>query len=146
MGVFQRSLKYLSEAKKDSNLEDALSTELAELETWIEGRQFVAHANSILETEATTEKMAGLDLGAGKDAGPLVSRLDTYYEDPNLVKGKAQLVNFPPEFAAIPCKPLFYDLALYHVAMPSLEDKLNKGKGAEAGGAGLGSWLGGWGE
>ena len=88
--------------------------------------------------------MAGLDLGAGKDAGPLVSRLDTYYEDPNLVKGKvrsnylslimtfhfhcrilyltnlvqAQLVNFPPEFAAIPCKPLFYDLALYHVAMP----------------------------
>ena len=84
--------------------------------------------------------MAGLDLG-GKDAGPLVSRLDTYYEDPDLVKGKvsmshtphcktkkcesvnisipqAQLVNFPPEFAAIPCKPLFYDLALYHVAMP----------------------------
>ena len=31
---------------------------------------------------------------------------------------QAQLVNFPPEFAAIPCKPLFYDLALYHVAMP----------------------------
>ena len=31
--------------------------------------------------------MAGLDLG-GKDAGPLVSRLDTYYEDPDLVKGK----------------------------------------------------------
>ena len=91
-----------------------------------------------------SDQMAGLDLGAGKDAGPLVSRLDTYYEDPNLVKGKvrssflsltmtfhllcrslyltklvqAQLVNFPPEFAAIPCKPLFYDLALYHVAMP----------------------------
>ena len=34
--------------------------------------------------------MAGLDLGAGKDAGPLVSRLDTYYEDPNLVKGKVR--------------------------------------------------------
>ena len=32
-------------------------------------------------------QMAGLDLG-GKDAGPLVSRLDTYYEDPDLVKGK----------------------------------------------------------
>merc|ERR1712088_1147832 len=92
------------------------------------GRQFVAHANSILETEATTEKMAGLDLG-GKDAGPLVSRLDTYYEDPDLVKGKAQLVNFPPEFAAIPCKPLFYDLALYHVAMPSLDAKLDAGGG-----------------
>merc|ERR1712037_821608 len=109
-----------------------LVAELEVLEKAIEGRQFVAHANSILETEATTEKMAGLDLG-GKDAGPLVSRLDTYYEDPDLVKGKAQLVNFPPEFAAIPCKPLFYDLALYHVAMPSLDAKLDAGKGSEGG-------------
>jgi len=145
MGVFQRSLKYLSEAKKDSNLEDALSTELAELETWIEGRQFVAHANSILETEAATDKMAGLEMTDTKESGPLISRLDHYYEDPGLAKGKASLVTFPPEFAAIPCKPLFYDLALYHVTMPSLDEKLEKGKSGESGGAGLGSWLGGWG-
>jgi len=144
MAVFQRSLKYSAEAKKAAAQEANLVAELEVLEKAIEGRQFVAHANSILETEATTEKMAGLDLG-GKDAGPLVSRLDTYYEDPDLVKGKAQLVNFPPEFAAIPCKPLFYDLALYHVAMPSLDAKLDAGKGSEGGGAGLGSWLGGWG-
>ena len=31
--------------------------ELEVLEKAIEGRQFVAHANSILETEATTEKV-----------------------------------------------------------------------------------------
>ena len=37
--------------------------------------------------------MAGLDLG-GKDAGPLVSRLDTYYEDPDLVKGKVSQSSF----------------------------------------------------
>lgn len=37
--------------------------------------------------------MAGLDLG-GKDAGPLVSRLDTYYEDPDLVKGKVGQSSF----------------------------------------------------
>ena len=36
--------------------------------------------------------MAGLDLG-GKNAGPLVSRLDTYYEDPDLVKGKVSHFN-----------------------------------------------------
>ena len=94
------------QAKKASAQEASLVAELGVLEKAIEGRQFVAHANSILETEATTEKvvfcfeetqtlhytrisiqMAGLDLG-GKDAGPLVSRLDTYYEDPDLVKGK----------------------------------------------------------
>merc|ERR1711902_30485 len=95
MAVFQRSLKYSAEAKKAPSQDASLVKELELLEKAIEGRQFVAHANSILETEATTEKMAGLDLGAGKDAGPLVSRLDTYYEDPNLVQGKAQLVNFP---------------------------------------------------
>lgn len=144
MAVFQRSLKYSSEAKKDTNLSKELTAELNQLETSIEGRQFVAHANSILETEATTEKMAGLEL-TGPEAGPLISRLDQYYEDPDLAKGKASLVNFPPEFAPIPCKPLFYDLALYHVTMPSLEDKLAKGKTEETGGAGLGSWLGGWG-
>merc|ERR1712079_512384 len=90
MAVFQRSLKYSAEAKKAPSQDASLVKELELLEKAIEGRQFVAHANSILETEATTEKMAGLDLGAGKDAGPLVSRLDTYYEDPNLVKGKVR--------------------------------------------------------
>jgi len=144
MAVFQRSLKYSAEARADPGQDKAMLGELAKLEKAIEGRQFVAHANSILETEATTDKMSGLQL-EGKAQVPLVDRLDQYYEDPDLAKGKASLVHFPPEFTAIPCKPLFYDLALYHVTMPSLEDKLNKGKGAEAGGAGLGSWLGGWG-
>ena len=55
---------------------------------------------------------------ADSSPGPLVDRLDQYYEDPQLVKGRAKLVNFPPEFQAIPCKPLFYDLALYHVNLP----------------------------
>ena len=38
---------------------------------------------------SASSQMAGMDLG-GKDAGPLVSRLDTYYEDPDLVKGKVR--------------------------------------------------------
>ena len=38
---------------------------------------------------SVSSQMAGMDLG-GKDAGPLVSRLDTYYEDPDLVKGKVR--------------------------------------------------------
>ena len=141
--------------------------ELQELETAIEGRQFVAHANSILETEATTDKVIVHHLGrcshhprghppdprpqlaslevSSSAAGPLTSRLDQYYEDPALTKGKPNLVPFPPDFTAIPCKPLFYDLALYHVTMPDLDAKLKAGKAEEGAGAGLGSWLGGWG-
>ena len=45
------------QAKKASAQEASLVAELEVLEKAIEGRQFVAHANSILETEATTEKV-----------------------------------------------------------------------------------------
>lgn len=36
--------------------------------------------------------------------------------------------DFPPEMQAIPCKPVFYDLALDHIEYPDLSAKL-KGKG-----------------
>ena len=74
MAVFQRSLKYSAEVMLQLSLQGSLTTlvfqakkapsqdaslvkELELLEKAIEGRQFVAHANSILETEATTEKV-----------------------------------------------------------------------------------------
>uniref|UniRef100_I3KPF8 Signal recognition particle subunit SRP68 n=1 Tax=Oreochromis niloticus TaxID=8128 RepID=I3KPF8_ORENI len=44
------------------------------------------------------------------------------------------LVQFPPDFQPIPCKPLFFDLALNHVAFPPLDDKVEqKGKGGLTG-------------
>lgn len=44
------------------------------------------------------------------------------------------LVQFPPDFQPIPCKPLFFDLALNHVAFPTLDDKVEqKGKGGLTG-------------
>ena len=140
------------QARAASSLEKNMLEEPTEL----------AKANSILETEMATDKvrlhnllskvdtyvhplvqMAEMELNTAKNI-PLVDRLDQYYEDPDLVKGKPNLVNFPPEFSPIPCKPLFYDVALYHVEMPSLDHKL-EAPGAGAGAGGLGGWLGGWG-
>ena len=46
------------QAKKAPSQDASLVKELELLEKAIEGRQFVAHANSILETEATTEKVS----------------------------------------------------------------------------------------
>ena len=45
------------QARNASAQDASLISELEVLEKAIEGRQFVAHANSILETEATTEKV-----------------------------------------------------------------------------------------
>ena len=74
----------------------------------------------------------------------LIDRLDLYYEDPDLAKGKANLVSFPPSFTPIPCKPLFFDLAHEHLTFPSLDEKMaSPGQAGSAQGA-SGGWLGGW--
>jgi len=142
MAVFQRSLQYVSEARARPDLAKDFSSALPKLEEAIESKQFVAHANSILETESATDQMAKIDINAAKSV-PLVDRLDQYYEDPEMLKGKPNLVKFPPEFSPIACKPLFYDIALYHVEFPSLDEKLASGTGS--GGGALSGWLGGWG-
>jgi len=144
MAVFQRSLQYLAQARNNTNLKKTMMSELPKLEQAIESKQFVAHANSILDTEMATDKMANMDLKGAKSV-PLVDRLDEYYEDVDMLKGKPNLVNFPPDFSPIPCKPLFFDIALNHVEFPSLDHKLESG-GAAGGAGGLSGWLWGWGK
>jgi signal recognition particle subunit SRP68 len=62
---------------------------------------------------------------------PLCERWDIYFEDEGLAKGRPNIVRFPPEFEPIPCKPLFFDLALNYVELPSLEDKIDKKPAAQ---------------
>lgn len=65
---------------------------------------------------------------------PLCDRLDTFRLDAALVGKQPNLVQFPPDFEPIPCKPLFFDLALNHVSFPPLDDKVEqKGKGGLTG-------------
>jgi len=144
MAIFQRTKEYVTQTKESRALEKGMMNELEELEKMVEENQFVAHANSILETEHIVEKVADLDVNA-KIKVPLIERLDQYYEDPDIAKGKANLVRFPPEFDAIPCKPLFFDLAINHLEMPSLDAKLES---QQDGGqkTGLGGWIWGWGK
>ena len=109
----------------------SLRKEVSELLEAVEGRQFMAHANSILESEAA--KAQGRDVAKDEkeeakenSKKPLIERLDIYYEDPNLINGKPNLAHFPPNFHPIPCKPLFFDLAREHISFPDLQDKIKK--------------------
>merc|ERR1712029_1222246 len=121
--------------------------EMQALMQLIESKQFMAHANSILEAEGSSAPSdnAKAKVDAAKAAIPLLDRLDSYYEDPELTTGKPNLVPFPPAFESIPCKPLFFDLAREHVEFPDLEKKVGGGPGAPSGGQkggwGLGSWM-----
>jgi len=131
MALFQRVVVYANKAKNDKLLEVSLKEEVAELLEAVEGRQFMAHANSILESEAVKAQGQELSKNGQEESKelsrkPLIERLDTYYEDPNLTNGKPNLANFPPNFRPIPCKPLFFDLAREHISFPDLQEKMKK--------------------
>ena len=118
-----------------------MKSEMVELMKLIESKQFMAHANSILEAETDSNPQPVQKVTKNV---PLTERLDEYYEDENLMK-KPNLTNFPPNFAPIPCKPLFFDLAREHVEFPDLEKKIAGPKGNSASQQGAsGGWLGGW--
>lgn len=122
---------------------------MAELMKLIESKQFMAHANSILESEGGSPSDTKANkVDPTKASIPLIDRLDVYYEDPDLTSGKPNLIPFPPSFEPVPCKPLFFDLAREQVAFPDLEKKIgaaNKEGGQGASGGWLGGWLG-WGK
>ena len=147
--LFQRATSYANKAKNDDILPKDLRQEMQSLMEMIESKQFMAHANSILEAEEAADSSARKDSKVDTSKGdvPLVDRLDEYYEDPNLTSGKPNLYPFPPSFQPIPCKPLFFDLAREHVEFPDLEKKV-AGPGGPGGAAGkqggLSGYLGGW--
>ncbi len=76
---------------------------------------------------------------------PLIERLDEYFEDPSIVTSKmpVSLVPLPPDFEPVPCKPLFFDIALGMVQFPSLDDHIEKKKEGAAGG-GISGLVKGW--
>ena len=114
-----------------------LVASLHSLAEQVDGLKYSVHAASILDVDDTTEQTSKLSL---KDKRTLLERLDEYVVDPRLPTKKAELVRFPPDFQPIPCKPLFFDLALSHVSFPSLEDKLEQKKQA----GGLTGFVKGW--
>lgn len=55
----------------------------------------------------------------------LIDRLELYFEDDSLLSKNPRVAPVPPDMVSIPCKPLFFDLALNHVDFPSLEDEIS---------------------
>lgn len=111
-----------------------LKAELAELIKDIESCKFSAHAYSVLADDGVTTS-ASEDLlygdGIGKSSKqkslkskPLYERLSYYIEDQQLNTKNPNVFKLTPDIEPIPCKPLFFDLALNFIEFPSLEDKI----------------------
>ena len=68
---------------------------------------------------------------------PLNERVDIYFEDNNLLTNNPNIIKLPLTYEPIPCKPLFLDLALNHVELPSLEDKIDRRPAQQGGQQGV---------
>ncbi|XP_049800730.1 signal recognition particle subunit SRP68 [Schistocerca nitens] len=150
MALYQRSRQYAGEALASSNaIGGDLADDLQALLHDVGGQEFSAHAHSVLEGEAQDDEGSTVHIKpATRSKKPLYERLGEYREEPSLTSRNPNVYKLPPEMHPIPCKPLFFDLALYSAEFPSLDDKIEAGPGRRAPSAGLtgfvkGLW--GWG-
>ncbi|KAG9350410.1 hypothetical protein JZ751_026770 [Albula glossodonta] len=132
--LYERVLKYAREVQsKAKNLNNSLKDlpDVQELISEVNAEKYSLQAAAILDTGDAAEIPQQLQV---KDNKPLCERLEAFHLDSTLLGKQPNLVQFPPDFQPIPCKPLFFDLALNHVAFPPLDDKVEqKGKGGLTG-------------
>lgn len=125
--------KYATEGLKVAPAQFNLKEELTTLLKEIESCKFSAHAFSVLaddgNTAASNDGLLYID-GSGRKqkslkTKPLYDRLSHYVEDQQLNSKNPNVFKITPDIEPIPCKPLFFDLALNFVEMPSLDDKVD---------------------
>ncbi|XP_067644307.1 signal recognition particle subunit SRP68 isoform X2 [Eurosta solidaginis] len=123
VALYERSSKYANEALAGKASDKfKLAGDLQKLVSTIDGCKFSAHAYSVLEND--TSEDAIFTSKSQKSTKPLYERLSQYKEDQSLHTKTPNVYKMQPEMEAIPCKPLFFDLAIGHIELPSLDDKL----------------------
>ncbi|XP_041364643.1 signal recognition particle subunit SRP68-like [Gigantopelta aegis] len=144
IGLYQRVLDNAQQAIKGykslKGQGTAIKNELSNLESLIQevnGSMYSCHAFSILKSDDNVDQIGAT---ATNDKKPLSERLDQYVEDKSLTSKKPNLIPFPPDFQPIPCRPLYFDLALNHLDFPVLDDKIEQKKA----GGGLTGFVKGW--
>ncbi|KAI5651758.1 RNA-binding signal recognition particle 68 domain-containing protein [Phthorimaea operculella] len=144
LAMLERCATYANDAKA-CKLSPELTTKLTTLQKDVESCKFEVHADSVLEDDEENDE-EGRPTRQYRDKKPLVDRLDEYREDTQLLTKNPNVYRIPPPMEAIPCKPLFFDLACNFVEFPSLEDKLGADKKQPAGITGLVKGFLGWGK
>jgi len=140
----EKALMALSDLEQQ-NLVDVKSLK-ALMET-IASNRYRVHSSAILDNLKSKEESTSTDINPSQ---PLCDRLQVYqeYKDSEITASKLPSLSksFPPSFQPIPCKPIYFDLALNHVEFPSLDDKLPGRQQDQKGGiSGFISNIWGWG-
>ncbi|XP_014294235.1 signal recognition particle subunit SRP68 [Halyomorpha halys] len=156
LALYDKGLKYLT-GLVSSKVQAEVKGELETLEVRIKMSRCICIAQGVLQNEATKALDSGDSsaLNVHQDPKalmkvPLIDRLEVYYQDPNLMSKKANLIKLPPDLELLMCKPLFFDVAQNYVKFPNMdaEKKVTENQGPQQAGQGLtgfvkGLW--GWG-
>lgn len=136
--LYERAVQLATAASTANLLEPSVADELKTLMQKIESSRMIIKAKSMFEPESAEQSKS-----AAKKS-TLLDHIDEYYEDPSIVT-EPRIVEVPPPMIPVPCKPLFFDLALDMVKFPSLNDKVSrKGASNSTGIKGLVKGLWGW--
>ncbi|GFT62574.1 signal recognition particle subunit SRP68, partial [Nephila pilipes] len=140
VALYGRAEEYIKHSLKNTALKDKnIIGQLKEMNAKIEANKYNAYSLSILGSDSSGAQGDN----TSKNKKLLMERLDEYVEDPTLVSQQPHIAQFPPDFQPIPCKPLFFDLALNQIEFPSLDDHIEQKKGGGITNFVRG-WLGGW--
>jgi len=135
--LYERVAQLAYIALLTDTLEKSVADELRALVQKIDSSRMVIIAKSMFEPETTAKETTKKSF--------LVDRIDQYCEDESVVTDEPRIVELPPCMIPVPCKPLFFDLALDMVTFPSLEEKLaSKDANNPAGIKGFVKGLWGW--
>lgn len=103
---------------------EALVSKVEKLQRDVRGWRCYLQARAFIESKTTTAEQS--DVSVALAPGGMLANLDKYdasYLDKKLI------VDFPPEFEAIACKPVLFDLALSSLQPPDLSEKKKAPKG-----------------
>ncbi|EDV27923.1 uncharacterized protein TRIADDRAFT_52953 [Trichoplax adhaerens] len=136
MALFEKTITRCSDAiERFKECEERKSQlYLQRLERFISmarGQKCVAHAKLLSGDDLEGSTIESIEQLRQQ---PLSERLDVYYSDPSTLTDKPNLVEFPPQFEPIPCKPLFFDIANNYVEFPSLDHRMEQKKSGGIGG------------
>lgn len=130
IALLHRCNQYIEKCLRNGNkLDKSLREQLVDVQAKADLEQFNLLANNLMKDETSKDSKDPLKQNVKKT--PLNERLDEY---DNQFTAKDKLVQFPPKYNPVPCKPLFFDLAYYDLRFPSLDEETNASRSANASG------------
>jgi len=88
----------------------------------VRGQRCLVQAGAFLEEN----RLKGTNESSAAGKAPDVPLLDRINEWNSTAKGSTDVIEFPPAFEAVPCKPIFFDLAFNYINYPDMQPHLEK--------------------